>query len=232
MSKSNYLKSNDIAFAAQLNLFKNNIVNYAEELGVTPGQVGAQSADAIYFSYVLQCQEIIQSGAQQWTSWKNLMRAGGNPPPTGAPAMPVFPTAVAPVALGIEVRFRALAKQIKANTNYNDSIGKALGIEGAQQTPPDLSTIQPLLATTISGNQVYVDWGWQGYSPYLDQCELQVDRGDGKGYVLLAYDTTPGYTDTQPFPTPPAKWTYRAIYCVADNQVGQWSLPVSLVVGE
>jgi len=232
MSKSTYLKASDIQFAAQLNLFKNNIGNYIAELGLLPPQTIGQAADANYFTYVLQCQELIQTGSQQWTSWKNLMRAGGTPPPTGAPVFPVFPVVVPSVEPGIEQRFRMLAQQIKNNSNYNEGIGIALGIEGPQQTPPDLSTIQPVLATTISGNQVYVDWGWQGYSIYLDQCELQVDRGDGKGFILLAYDTTPGYTDTQPFPTPPAKWTYRAIYCVADSQVGQWSLSVNIVVGE
>jgi hypothetical protein len=61
--------------------------------------------------------------------------------------------------------------------------------------------------------------------------ELQVDRADGKGYVLLAYDTTPGYTDTTPFPATPAKWTYRGIYRVNDKQVGLWSKPVSVTVG-
>ena len=76
-----------------------------------------------------------------------------------------------------------------------------------------------------------VNWGWQGYGPFLDQCELQVDRADTKGFVLLAIDTKPGYTDTQPFPGAPAKWTYQAIYRVADSRVGQWSNPVSIAVG-
>ena len=62
-------------------------------------------------------------------------------------------------------------------------------------------------------------------------CELKVDRGDSKGFVFLAIDTTPGYTDTQPFPDPPAKWTYQAIYRMADNRVGQWSAPASVTVG-
>lgn len=57
-----------------------------------------------------------------------------------------------------------------------------------------------------------------------------MDRADGKGYVFLTIDTTPGYTDTQPFPTAPATWTYRAIYRVDDNQVGVWSNPVSVTV--
>jgi hypothetical protein len=54
--------------------------------------------------------------------------------------------------------------------------------------------------------------------------------GDGKGFGLLAYDITPGYTDTTPFPAAPVKWIYRAIYRVADSQVGQWRLPVSVTV--
>ena len=58
-----------------------------------------------------------------------------------------------------------------------------------------------------------------------------MDRGDGKGFIPLAFDTTPGYMDTQPFPAAPVKWTYRAIYRVDDNQVGQWSKPVSVTMG-
>ena len=56
--------------------------------------------------------------------------------------------------------------------------------------------------------------------------ELQVDRGDGKGFVFLTYNTTPGYTDTAPLPVAPVKWTYRGIY-----RVGVWSKPVSVTVG-
>ena len=57
-----------------------------------------------------------------------------------------------------------------------------------------------------------------------------MDRNDGKGYVLLTIDTTPGYTDTQPFPAASVKWTYRARYHVGDGPVGIWSQPVSVTV--
>jgi hypothetical protein len=43
-----------------------------------------------------------------------------------------------------------------------------------------------------------IDWNWGGFSAFLDICELQVDRGDNKGFVALAFDTTPGYVDTSP----------------------------------
>ena len=58
-----------------------------------------------------------------------------------------------------------------------------------------------------------------------------MDRADGKGFLLLAQDTTPGYTDSTPLPATPAKWTYKAIFRVGDQRVGQWSDEVSLIVG-
>lgn len=58
-----------------------------------------------------------------------------------------------------------------------------------------------------------------------------MDRGDGKGFVLLTVDTTPNYVDTQPFPAAKTVWSYKAIYRADDAQVGQWSQPVSVAVG-
>jgi hypothetical protein len=57
-----------------------------------------------------------------------------------------------------------------------------------------------------------------------------VDRGDGKGFVLLTIDTTPNYTDTQAFPASATRWIYKAIYRVNDAQVGVWSQPVNVTV--
>jgi hypothetical protein len=211
--------------------FKSAIGAYAATLGVSPASVTTQAADADYFNYVLASQKIMQNGARQWTGWKDLLRRGGDLPPSGAPVAPAFPPAVPPVAPGIESRFRALVKQIKAQASYNPSIGEALGIEGAEQTAPDYATIQPDISATINGTHVDLGWDWGGFANFLDQLEAEVDRSDGKGYVLLAIDTTPGYTDNQPFPTAPVKWTYRAIYRVEDSRVGQWSKPVSVTVG-
>ena len=229
--KSDYISQNDAAFAALMQKFKLNIPSYATTLGLTTAQLAAQAADADYMDYVVSCQQTMLSGGQQWTAWKNLVRGGGTPPPTGVPAAPTLPASVTPVGLGIEVRFRALVKLIKAHPGYNESMGEALGIEGAAHTAPDLTTIQPTFDLTLSGDQVSVNWGWQGQGQYLDQCEIQVDRGDGKGFALLAIDTTPGYTDTQPLPATPTKWTYRAIYRAGDNRTGTWSNPVSITVG-
>lgn len=230
MAKSDYIQPNDEAFSAQLNTFKTIIPDYATVLQVTGAQMASQAADADYFADCLEWQSMTRNAAQQATSWKDLIRRGGTPPASGAPVAIKLPPGT-PVEPGIEPRFRALCQQIKASPEVNDSILEALGIKGPEQIGPDYATLAPVLQLSLSGGQVHVAWGWQGYSAFLDQIELQVDRADSKGWVLLAIDTTPGYTDTQPFPSAPTKWSYQAIYRAGDNRVGQWSSAVAIGVG-
>ena len=72
--------------------------------------------------------------------------------------------------------------------------------------------------------------GYQGRDKWLASYVIQMDRGTG-GFVLLTIDTSPNYTDTQPWPATKTIWTYKAIYRAGEAQVGQWSQPVSVTVG-
>jgi hypothetical protein len=74
-----------------------------------------------------------------------------------------------------------------------------------RENAPDFTTLQAIITASVSGSTVKIGWGWSGFSAFLDLIELIVDRNDGKGFVPLAYDTTPGYEDSTPFPaTPPS----------------------------
>ena len=229
MPKSDYIQSRDEEFSQQLLTFRNNITPYVATLGLTAPQVASQSADALYFQFLVACQSLARDFGQQCTAWKTILRRGGEAPGTGVPQVPAFGTPPPVVAPGIEVRFRALAQQIKNQPAYNDAIGEALGLEGPAQTGPDYDALQPEISARVVGSRVEVEWDWAGQRAFLDMCELQVDRG--AGFVLLAFDTTPGYSDTHPFPATPARWTYRAIYRKGDAQVGQWSQLASVMVG-
>ena len=198
MPKSDFVSKSSADFSNQLNQCKAGLVTYGATLGLSPAQIQQQSDDADYYDYLQASQQMTLSASQEWTAWKKLMRDGGanstaQPQSINLPAVP--PTVPAP---GIEVRFRALVKFIKASPSYNVAIGEALGIEGSQQTGPDLSTVQPVITAALSGNQVNIGWGWQGNSAFLDMCELQVDRGSG--WTALAHDTT---TPRPTTPTPP-----------------------------
>jgi hypothetical protein len=142
-----------------------------------------------------------------------------------------MPADVTPVKTGALNRIFTLVGNIKDVPSFNSTIGADLAIVGIAETAPDYATARPVLSVLIIANRVEIGWDWQGYAKFLDMCEIQVDRDDAKGWVLLAFDTTPGYIDTTPFPAALTRWKYRAIYHMDDAPVGQWSAEVSVIVG-
>jgi len=228
MAKTDLVSKPDGTFARQLQIFKENIGSHAANLGLTPAQVTAQAADADYYNYVITCQTTMLGHSKAWTSLRKLLRKGAGM--IEAHSAPVLPDPVPPVPAGVERRFRALVRQVKSHANYDPGMGPELGIEAGNYGKPDFATLQPKIALRISGGAVFVDWSWQGHRAFLDQCEIQVDRGDGLGFVTLVSSTKPGYTDKTPFPAVPARWSYRAIYRVGDKEVGQWSNTASVTV--
>ena len=229
MAKQYFLPNSLDGKAAAFEQLRDNIAPYTATFGLAAADITQQAADATYFRDALNFATTMSAAGPQWTAWKGILLTGTVGSEPAIPAKRAgFPPAVPP---GILTRFLLLVNAIKNHKSYTPAIGQILGLEGAQQTAPDLTTIQPAIDATISGNHVAIGWGWAGNSAYLDLLEIQVDRGDGKDFNLLIYDTTPGYNDTAPFPAAPVKWTYKAIYRVGDAQVGVWSNLVSITVG-
>jgi hypothetical protein len=214
--------------------FGGKIAGHAAALGLSPAQIAAIVADCLWMVYVLKDW---LPATRKWSlSCTDALIEAQSGSGTAVQVLPVFtaPALVAPtvaVLPGAQARIFTAVQAIKEGGKCTPAIGDDLGILGSDKLPPDLTGVQPVIDASISGHQVFIKWGWGGLGAYLDMCELQVDRNDGKGFVLLAYDTTPGYTDTQPFPAVKTIWTYRAIYHVGEAQVGVWSNAVSLPVG-
>jgi len=143
-----------------------------------------------------------------------------------APALPAGTVACAEGALN---RLFDLVAEIKENNGCGEAMCADLRLMGPESGAPDYALLAPELTLEINGNAVQIGWGWLGFGKWLDQCEIQVDRGQGWG--LLTFDTTPGYTDTHAQPAAVTTWKYRAIFRVDDAQVGQWSAVVSIAVG-
>jgi len=229
MAKQDYLPRTDASLAAQLEQFATSIGSYAPTLGVSSADVTTQAADAAYFRHTLQRQQLAAQHGQQWTVWKSAIRDGGDGTVASAPAALAAPNgdSPAPVTPGIVPRFRAIVRRVKAAPNYTPAIGAALGIEGADAPAPDVAGAQPVLRVAFTGGRVHVDWTKGDF----DGVEIWTDRGDGKGFAFLAVDTVPDYVDTAVLPATAATWKYKAIYRLADEQVGQWSAVVSIAVG-
>jgi hypothetical protein len=212
--------------------FRNKLAGYQAALGLSDPQVAAAIADARWLVYVLgSWLPAVRAFAPACTDAATAAQTGSGSSPLELTVFtaPALPTGVAPVLPGALTRIFALVGTIKDSAGFTEAIGTDLGLIGAGQTGPDMATIQPVLTLKVQGATVLVGWGWQGFSAFLDQLELQVDRGAGWG--PLAFDTTPNYTDTAPFPATPARWKYRAIYHAGDAPVGVWSAEVSIMVG-
>ena len=223
MPKSYYLPSDDAGKGAWLNNLSAKLPSYSTVLGLTAADTASVAADAAFFSYLLAAQAQVAAYSQQWTAYKNAARNG-----TALGALPVAPSlGVAPAAVASNIfgRATALVARIKTAPGYTDSIGQALQIIGADQTV-DVSAMKPIITAELDAGQVNIGWTKQG----MDGIEIQVDRGTG--FVFLAIDTIPGYTDTAPLPAAgqSALWKYKAIYRQGDDRVGQWSDVVSIPV--
>jgi hypothetical protein len=213
--------------------FSGKLPALATVLGLTTTQVTAAVADCKWLIYIL---ELWLPAVRKWApsctdaSFEAQFGTG-----SAVQLLPVFvapplPEGVVAVNPGALLRIFALVQDIKNSGKCSDANATNLGIVGSEQAGPDMTSIHPEIAASILGNHVFIKWGWGGYTDWLDSCEIQVDRADGKGFVMLVMDTTPGYTDTMPFPAVHTVWTYRAIYRVGENQVGVWSQTVSVAV--
>ena len=222
--------------------FFNKLIGHAPGLNISALICAAAVADARWLIYLLGTYLPAQ---RTWgKSNTDMVRAAqtgtGNvvmtlpefnaPPLPGADVGAGLP-AVVPVLPGALTRLFSLVQIMQESAGYGEAIATDLGTIGSVVNAPDMNTIQPVFTVKTLGGHNFLDWGWDGNGAFLDMIQLQVDRGDGNGFVDLAYDTTPGYTDTHAFPAALTTWKYRAIWRVGDAQAGLWSAEVSVVVG-
>ncbi len=238
MTRQAYYPSRAAEQIVWLENLRNKLAGHAPTLGITVAKCDAAIADARWIIYILG------SWLPTVRDWQKACTAASEQAQftNGAAALtlPVFTPPALPGAAGGQPavvarpggainRIFDLIAEIKEADGYTPAIGTDLGAIGSGKTPPDFATLQPVIKATVAGNKVELDWTWGGNSQFLDQLEIQVDRGNG--YQILTFDSTPGYTDTTPHPATLARWKYRAIYRVNDTQVGLWSAEVSVTVG-
>lgn len=228
--------------AAQVQWLTNfwlKLLVHGPAVDLTPDVINKRVADARWLAYAIGAWiGTIRTFGKSATAALEDVRFGDDSGEPGLPVLtlPALPPsegtvpAVVPQPPGALNRIFAVVQQIKEATGYTDAIGADLGLIGPEESPPDLTLIQPDLGISISGNKVLIDWGWEGYERFVDQCEIQVDRG--AGWTLLTIDTTPGCVDSHPHPATPTKWSYRAIYRVDDEPIGQWSPVRSVLLGQ
>jgi len=228
--KEYYLPKTDAERLSFIENFDDKLSTYAATFGIAAGTLTSVTDDRLMFKYILDMQEKFKTFKQDITAYKNLLSEG--PGGGNAGPVPIIPTLAAPPTLirrAIFRRIRELVTQIKANSAYTENIGEDLGIVGDEQTV-EINKLQPELKSEIVAGHPVIKWT-KGHADALD---IFVDRNDGAGFVFLATDTSPDYTDTTPLPqgVESAVWEYQAIYKINDDQVGKYSESIKVTVSK
>lgn len=231
MTRQRYYPVRIAEQATWLENFRNKLPGYATPLGLTPDQVTAAVADARWLVYVLI------SYLPATRAWTTACTAAAQQAQTGTGGIlvlpifspPVLSAGVTPRAEGALNRLFDFVAQLKSNPLLTDAITSDLRLAGAESAPPDFDLLRPDITVSATAGGVQLGWGWQGYAKFLDQLEIQVDRGTG--WQILTFDTTPNYLDTTTRPAVLTHWKYRAIFRVDDTPAGQWSEIVTVAVG-
>ncbi len=226
---ASFIATTDDGFIVQLSTFCGKLGTYGTLVGVSAAEITSINNDLSLMAWAVTSQNQVQSFAQNFTNFKDLLRYGhGTDVLSQVPTVPVLDVAPALVDANVQKRFSDLVKRIKGSPKYTKTIGEDLGIEVAH-TPFDPQLGKPVFRTTFSsGGHPHLIWKkgkFQGV-------EIWVNRNDTKGWLKLDRDFHPDYTDKSPLPAVgvSAIWNYKMIYIFQDEVVGEWSAEQSVTV--
>lgn len=228
MSNSRFIPTGDSDKVVWLNNFTTKMSLYATTLGVTPAELTALQKDNAYFSYVISMMEVYRQNLLNLSTYKNMLKKAVGQQHIGAlPALPTLPTAPAAVSEGVFDRVSKLAIRIKASVNYTDAIGSDLGVISPTESI-DIATLQPDIKIVLEVGKPHLKWK-KGISDAID---LYADHNDGTGFAYIGRLLRNEYLDITPIASGKVydEWSYKAIYVIADTQVGLYSKVTSVDV--
>jgi hypothetical protein len=228
MKRKYYLPKDDSGKDLWLKNFANKISLYATKYGITAAEVSDMTASALHFSYWLNYKNQYEEFGRKITAYKNEGRDGIAPGALASvpPAAPTLPAAPPVAVAGFFVRAVSLANRIKKHISSTEADIKDLGLLGEDTSFDYLNAVPQMSLRLGSAGQPEIVWA---KGPF-DSLEILVDRGNG--FVLLAIDTRPNYTDNAPLPAVGTSeiWKYKAIYHLNDDRIGQWTSEYSISV--
>ncbi|MHB8259589.1 MAG: hypothetical protein ACYDCN_05455 [Bacteroidia bacterium] len=232
---NSYHGETDAEKVIYLNNFAAKIGGYASLLDIAAADVTQTQDDALNWELIVSFVKVDETHHHQVVTYKDHMRHANKAHTAlgtlaAEPTLPVFTT---PPVDNIFGRNANLVARIKKHTKYTAEIGKDLGIIAAGTGTGTHSTIltgtsakaavlKPVLIIHLHSGNPYLRWH-KGKTHLL---RILVDRGDGKGFVLLVIASHFSYTDKFALPAIGSSiiWKYKAVYLDSkEDPIGEWS---------
>jgi hypothetical protein len=217
MKNSSFMPTTDSGKLVWLNTFKNKIAAYAAQFNLSAAEVAQLAADCLMYAFVVNGLDLLKQSQQNFTAYKNLLNHAGGQTAATLPALPNLGTAPAAVAAGVFDRVRMMVQRIKNHPNYTEAIGQDLNIIAPIDTT-DVNTICPVLNHKLDVGRPHLKWS----KNIAEALDLYADHNDGNGFVLLGRFIRSEYLDTTTLAAGKIvdDWKYKAIFIIADEQVG------------
>ena len=170
-----------------------------------------------------------QRDAKEATAYKQLMIGGNGSGTTEYPKPTVFPNPPPAPAPGIQKRLFSQIARIKASLNYNEAIGKDLGViaiqDNVEHWVPEFSLIVEM---GLDVTQVRIDFTKYGHDGIW--IESRINGGE---WAFLAIDTVKPYLDVRPLASGNTHETreYRMRWWDKSEAHGEWTGVQKAVLG-
>jgi hypothetical protein len=222
-----YLPATGSERVVWLNNFNNKLSYYAPLLTIPAEDVSQTGKDYKALFYAVNTTNQLKQTQKQATAYKAALMHSGGQPLGSVPVMPVSGPVPEAVPAGIFDRICRMVQRMKNHPAYTDSIGQDLNIISPADVT-DLNSMLPVLRFKIDVGRPSLKWS----KGSADATAIYADRNDGKGFVLVSRFVRGRYLDTSPLT--PGKiaddWKYKAIFIVADEEVGQMSQVITVRV--
>ena len=228
MAKKYYIPTSDTGKLIWIKNFNSKLSGYAALFGITAAELASLNADTLILIYILDILEIFKTELHERTAYKDLLRDGPLGKVIGAiPTLPTLPVAPTPVQAGIFPRITTLVRRIKSNTNYTETIGKDLGIIGADMEQLTIDQ-KPTLTVAQEGGKVLIKYK-KGENLGI---QLFSRRANETEFTFLSVVTKTSYKDPRPnlVPGQAEARQYQAWFIQEDEIIGQVSDIVSTTI--
>lgn len=220
-----YLPNTDSDRVVWLNNFNNKLSRYATPLNIAAADVTQTGKDYAAYAYTINALDLLKQSQQNATAYKNVLIHAGGQLIGSIPAAPDLGLAPEDVPAGIFDRVRMLVQRIKNHPAYTDSIGQDLNIISPVDTT-DPNDIAPELHFNLDVGRPHLKWS----KGIADATDIYADHNDGIGFVLAGRFVRGEYLDTTLLSAGKIAddWKYKAIFVIADEQVGQMSQVITV----
>jgi hypothetical protein len=198
--------------------------------GISAEEITLTQADLLYYIWLLrEWHPATQRDAKEATAYKKLMIGGNSSGTTEYPKPTVFPNPPPAPAPGVQKRLFSQIARIKASLNYNEAIGKDLGVIAI---PDSVAHLVPEFWLTVEmgldATQVRIDFNKYGH----DGIWIESRTNDGE-WVFLAIDTVKPYLDERPLAPGNTLETreYRLRWWDKSEAHGEWTGVQKVVLG-